>query len=954
MFGNLESAQKYLTNIATEVESDTQLTLLDLLRTDHTVAEIRAALLIDLAKTSQKVATAQHSSNQQQTDPVALSLVQLKQALGSESWLIHLLERTLDDINPDCEPNLGDVVSGFAWSEGDAELFREFFGPVSEPVAELLLGVLQEYLPGTQPQVRGYLRKVALRPEYVSVRMSGDFHECFTTNLVTGVVTQKVSLAVAVKALYAIQESTEELCRPIVFRGLAIDQLVTEYLKQTQSLNLEELYEAIAPYCAQSAKRPWRPAVRTLFALNTLTPEQIAAHHEQLITYVTAHREELDFKGDTAFACEPWQVYAYLDEVQGHDTRKWRDRLAQGVFDSYEEYFNDAYLALSSRPWWQEETLEKLRSGTSSQQTQAVKLIQLLPDDGFVEPLQKMASKRVAAAKLQKYVLALKACGKPLLRYSTIAQIEKAAAKVKTKPAVLSWMEWDTLPDLVCAKTGNTAPPTVAPWLLKSLIGAKLDVLDEEFSAVLHCYTPQSCQEFAEAVVVRWIAEDTRKRSAAEAAAFAKEDFAHHTAHYRAERPDLSDDEIVQVLTTYFATVVVGSQAKTSYVTSLGGAVGGTVIPRAVRAYLTAWPDRRTQAARIINMLAQRHDDESIAALAQCAQSHKKAGVKAKAGELLADIAKRDNRSVAELKLLAIPRFGLSEAGQRCYEENGKKYTLTLGPGFATQITNPAGKTVKSIPFDSAREDIRELKKVCKKAPALLGSIFLDAVYSSATWPAGTWLKDVAAHPITGQVAASMVWQTSNPDDPTTTRTFRPVGDGTFTDAQDNDVPAPTGDVWVAHSASVPASEQTAWQTVFDDYDLIWVLPQFAHTPVELQPGQTTINDREGHVMETFALRNAAVKAGFHYITYNESVEGWYKKVGDDHAVVLGCTQIVLPMEQHEVALTTLTFCHHNNTREPLPLADCPPAALAFANALYHQLAALGSGYRANWKDLPF
>ena len=214
------------------------------------------------------------------------------------------------------------------------------------------------------------------------------------------------------------------------------------------------------------------------------------------------------------------------------------------------------------------------------------------------------------------------------------------------------------------------------------------------------------------------------------------------------------------------------------------------------------------------------------------------------------------------------------------------------------------------------------------------------------TWRVDDWRTFLAAHPVMRHLVPRLVW-TATWGDSSDTVTFRPLEDGTFTDAHDNEVSLPEDStIALAHAAIVTAGEAEAWAAHLADYEVTPLFPQFGREVFRLSPERRRdreIKDFDGVKVEAFALRGRATKLG--YVRGPVEDAGWfydYRK----HFPTLDITTVVrfsgsyLPEENLTVSLEELVF-QRGDREHPMPLGKVPEVLLSEA---YHDVRLIAEG----------
>src|SRR5262249_15039924 len=152
-----------------------------------------------------------------------------------------------------------------------------------------------------------------------------------------------------------------------------------------------------------------------------------------------------------------------------------------------------------------------------------------------------------------------------------------------------------------------------------------------------------------------------------------------------------------------------------------------------------------------------------------------------------------------------------------------------------------------------------------------------------------------------------------------------------------------------------------AWRTHLADYEVKPLFEQLERPALAIAADDTerrVIDDRQGHMMNTFALRGAATKLGYQrgagedggvFTVYQKRFEA----AGVTAAVEF--TGSMLPEQNVPCALRSLWFVrtghgHIGYGAKTLPLAKVPPVLMSETWNDYHALAAAGTGFDPQWE----
>jgi hypothetical protein len=259
---------------------------------------------------------------------------------------------------------------------------------------------------------------------------------------------------------------------------------------------------------------------------------------------------------------------------------------------------------------------------------------------------------------------------------------------------------------------------------------------------------------------------------------------------------------------------------------------------------------------------------------------------------------------------------------------------------------------------EAAKKLLSNARKETKQVFAGQTERMKEAMCLQRSWPREDWVSFVAGHPLVGRIAPRLVWQ-GHDDEGQAVALFRPLGDGSYTDAEDGDVDlAAFAQVRLAHASLLDADAIAAWRGHLADYAVQPPFDQLGRDLPHLDPGQAgnrAVDDREGWMIETFKLRGAAGKLGWQrgaaqdggwFMTYEKT----YREAGLQ--VEIEFTGSPLPEENRPAALQSLIFRKLRGSGAggtAVALRDVPPVLLAECWQDYHDIAAKGTGYDVLW-----
>jgi Domain of unknown function (DUF4132) len=576
-------------------------------------------------------------------------------------------------------------------------------------------------------------------------------------------------------------------------------------------------------------------------------------------------------------------------------------------------------------------------------------------------------------------ISALERMGEDVSEYFDHAAMVKEAkagiAKLKLK--ALDWFPFERLPALHWAD-GSPVDPLLPRWWV--LLAGKLKQPGGNalMTLWLDRLAPSDAHKLGWMVLTCWIDEDVRCPTDEEANAHAA---AHVDAtlqqnlSYAKRWPESADyfptDRAVVFarLKAAKAGTYLGSAADSKGVLALCSRVNGADAAQRVRAFLKDHGARVSQAKALLEALAANGSSPALQVVLAAANRSKQKSVQAHAATLIEAVAERNGWTAAQLADRTVPTGGFDADGTLeldCGE--GRVYTARLDEHDAIVVFNADGREVKALPgprIDEERPAVEAAKKLLSNARKEVKQVFgaqgerlQEAMCLQRSWPREDWQSFVIGHPIVGRIAARLVWQGIDRDGQEAA-TFRPLGDGSFTDAEDSDVDiADFAEVRLAHSSLLNAAQIASWRKHLADYAVEPPFDQFGRDLPQLTEALAkarTITDREGWMVETFKLRGSAGKLGYQRGPAQDG--GWfltYEKTYRDAGLVVEIefTGSPLPEENRNAALQTLAFRKLGGGGmggAQVPLGDVPPVLLAECWHDLHEIAGKGTGFDPDW-----
>ncbi|NMO03848.1 DUF4132 domain-containing protein [Gordonia sp. TBRC 11910] len=487
-----------------------------------------------------------------------------------------------------------------------------------------------------------------------------------------------------------------------------------------------------------------------------------------------------------------------------------------------------------------------------------------------------------------------------LNRQTLAAAVRKGARR---GPAtVLAWLNWDALPELYWLDDAEPVDIDTVQWLLSDAAKAKSPQPSVATRYYWSLFTPASAQRFGDALLDFWMSATAIK---------AKGVLAVCATTCRVHAAPLAEDYI----RTYYGL-------------------------------------RAAECKALLAMLAQVDDPSAAQVLLSIGKRFRTKGIQLEAVEQTQALAARMGWSAAELADRTVPDAGFTDAALTL-DFGSRAFTARLTPDASVAIFDDAGNRLKNLPAprvsddsDAAAQAKRELAAARKAVKSIVKhqtERLYDAMCTARIWSLDDWRHYVAGHPIVGLLAARLVWMT----DAEHPITFRPLDDGSLTDAADAEITLSAGTrIRLAHTTLTPLDD---WPAHFTDYDVTPLFGQFAPAYAATDPGARSIDDYTGAMIDMFTLRSAATKRGY---TKGDTLDGGIYLSFDKHFPTLGITASIgfsgteQPVEDLPVALTSITF----TADVRLALRDVPAPLLAETVADAAGIAERGSGFEPDWR----
>jgi hypothetical protein len=605
-----------------------------------------------------------------------------------------------------------------------------------------------------------------------------------------------------------------------------------------------------------------------------------------------------------------------------------------------------------------------LESGELNRRLSAADWLRMRRDRAAVPALRAALAREKTEAGRAAMLTALIGHGEDIAdQFSQKRLLDEAKAGLaKTRSKVGDWVSLDHLPALVWAD-GRRVPPEVVRWwvvLADRLGNARGNPL---LNIALDRVEKTSAERLALFVMSSFIACDTRRPTVEEANAYAQANAPQYYQTYQKWLKDFTIEDAFASLKSQRLAQYIGSAIAHRGVLALARRAPATEAVDIVKAFFRDHYVRTQQCRALLEALTNSSSPSALQFVLAISTRYRTPGVRKHAAALIAAVAEERGWTRDELADRTIPTGGLDETGVLKLAVDGKAYSANLGADLKAFLRNPDGKIVQAPPSGeggeaaAARKAFSNLKKEAKQTQQQQTARLYEAMCVERVWEAADIDAFLLRHPIVGLLCRRLVFAGLD-QDRRLVACFRPLGDGTFTNARDEPV-AILGfsGVRIAHRGLLDEAQAEEWLQHLSDYEIAPLFDQMTRPFLSLPPerrAETEIRDREGFMMNTFTLRGAAAKFGYQR---SQNADGGYFVSYQKFFSGIDCSAFIqfsgTPLPENDVpcALMSLSFVRAIDTvrQRTLPLSSIPPVLLSEAWNDFHAIAAAGSGFDPEW-----
>lgn len=621
--------------------------------------------------------------------------------------------------------------------------------------------------------------------------------------------------------------------------------------------------------------------------------------------------------------------------------------------------------------------IEALDSGKQEIRITAIEWLARLQVQDAVKPLNALLKKEKKEIVRAALLTALEQLGQDISAYlSAKVLLKEAEQGLKGRlSASFTWFDLNTLP--ACTwQDGKAVSPEIIQWwviLAEKLKDPKPNALLQRYMQLL---SEKSQQQLANHLLQSFIHQDTRGPTLEEATEIAVkeapgrlknyQDWYKRYPNYYEEYANITLEQVTDELKRQHLATYLGSAIKSKGMLALTFTAQGSIAVRQLQDYMKQHYQRRAQIEAMIHALSISNDPLIIQLLLSLSRRYRTASVQTLAGELVAEIAERNQWTSDELADRTIPTAGLDEQGILQLEYGSRHFTAYVDDKDKFVLKNEEGKVVKALPAARQNDDaalIKEAKTLFSNSKKELKQVIdlqtmrlYESMCGERQWTAADWQEYLFAHPIMNRLIQRLVWLEIAADG--TVQHFRPSDDGSLLNLDDDEIElAADSKIQISHAVLVGAEQAQQWIDHFNDYKVKPLFEQMNRSlPVLDNPKADVIEDRKGWVTDTFTLRGVVNKMGYQRTSIEDagSFDSYSKPFKSlNLEAQIGFSGSHVPEENIPAVVYDLRFTRPGQSywnRSDILLEDVPKILLAECYADYLKLAEASNGFDPEWE----
>lgn len=252
---------------------------------------------------------------------------------------------------------------------------------------------------------------------------------------------------------------------------------------------------------------------------------------------------------------------------------------------------------------------------------------------------------------------------------------------------------------------------------------------------------------------------------------------------------------------------------------------------------------------------------------------------------LKAEAAKR-RMTLGDLEDISVPTCGLDARKRRRFSYGRRTFMLEVDAQMRLSVVaEDDGTRLPRLPkawkgddadmVQEAQADFGRLKRDIEAMLPVQARRLEGALSTGREWTISAWTKSIRCHPLMQIIARRLIWTLYK--DGRRVKSFRIDEQDELVDANDDPcgLTVTEGHVRLAHPAEMSVDERSAWDVLFEDYEIMSPFPQLARPSFLLGD-----EERSGSVLTSFS--HDAIKIGPLHGRFNRA--DWSKGFVDDYA----------------------------------------------------------------------
>ncbi|WP_426319848.1 DUF4132 domain-containing protein [Pseudoduganella sp. R-43] len=324
----------------------------------------------------------------------------------------------------------------------------------------------------------------------------------------------------------------------------------------------------------------------------------------------------------------------------------------------------------------------------------------------------------------------------------------------------------------------------------------------------------------------------------------------------------------------FTAWLSAGGPAKESWALSALGWLGNDDTARRLTPYIRAWPGEAAHARAVaaLDVLADIGTDVALLLLNDIAQKLKFTGLLVKAREKIDQIAENRGLSREELQDRLAPVLGLDDNGSMLLDFGPRQFRVGFDEMLKPYVRDSDGTRLKDLPKPKKTDDEAQAADAVERFKALKKDVrtvasqqllrLEQAMCSGRRWRPEHFGQFLAGHPLVRHLVQRLAWgvyvqEEGKAGGGKLLHCFRVSAEGSYTDADDNPIALPEGEliyVGLPHPLDMPQQDVVQFGQLFADYELLQPFAQLGRDTYRLEAGEhsaTALERWKGKVVAT-------------------------------------------------------------------------------------------------------